>query len=52
MIRSDDITLNEGEMAVIPKGVEHCPLSSEESYVLMFEPASPVSVGESGDRLD
>ena len=47
-----DIVLNKSEMAVIPKGVEHCPLSDEESYVLMFEPASLVSVGESGDRLD
>jgi mannose-6-phosphate isomerase-like protein (cupin superfamily) len=40
-----DVTLNEGEMAVIPEGVEHCPLSDEESYVLMFEPASLASVG-------
>ena len=43
-----DIVLNKGELAVIPKGVEHCPLSSEESYVLMFEPASLVSTGEPG----
>ncbi len=34
-----DITLNEGEMAVIPKGVEHCPKSLEPSYNLLFEPA-------------
>ncbi len=34
-----DITLNEGEMAVIPKGVEHCPKSSKPSYNLLFEPA-------------
>ena len=33
-----DTTLHEGEMAVIPKGVEHCPKSLEPSYVLMFEP--------------
>ena len=33
-----DITLREGEMVVIPKGVEHCPKSLEPSYVLMFEP--------------
>ncbi len=33
-----DITLGEGQMAVIPKGVEHCPKSSESSYVLLFEP--------------
>ena len=33
-----DITLHEGEIAVIPKDVEHCPKSLEPSYVLMFEP--------------
>ncbi len=33
-----DITLQEGEMAVIPKGVEHRPKSVEPSYVLLFEP--------------
>ena len=34
----EHIPLKEGEMAVIPKGVEHCPKSIEPSYVLMFEP--------------
>jgi mannose-6-phosphate isomerase-like protein (cupin superfamily) len=33
-----DVALHEGEMAVIPKDVEHCPKSLEPSYVLMFEP--------------
>ncbi len=33
-----DITISEGQMAVIPKGVEHCPKSTEPSYVLLFEP--------------
>ena len=33
-----DITLSEGQMAVIPRGVEHCPKSIEPSYVLLFEP--------------
>jgi len=33
-----DITLSGGQMAVVPKGVEHCPKSIEPSYVLLFEP--------------
>lgn len=33
-----NITLTEGQMAVVPKNVEHCPMSEEDSYVLMFEP--------------
>jgi mannose-6-phosphate isomerase-like protein (cupin superfamily) len=41
-----DIRLNEGEMAVIPKGVEHCPRSSEPSYNLLFEPAALSTRGD------
>jgi mannose-6-phosphate isomerase-like protein (cupin superfamily) len=33
-----DLELRDGEMAVIPKGVEHCPKSAQPSYVLVFEP--------------
>ncbi|KYK19930.1 mannose-6-phosphate isomerase [Thermoplasmatales archaeon SG8-52-4] len=33
-----DITLSEGQMAVIPKEILHCPKSIEPSYVLLFEP--------------
>ena len=33
-----DITLHQGELAVIPKGVEHCPKSLGDTYILMFEP--------------
>ncbi|ASJ07198.1 mannose-6-phosphate isomerase [Thermococcus pacificus] len=41
-----DITLEEGEMAVVAKGVEHCPKALEPSYVLMFEPAELKSRGD------
>ncbi|MBU7017789.1 MAG: cupin domain-containing protein [Theionarchaea archaeon] len=41
-----DITLSEGEMAVIPKNVEHCPKSVKPSYVLMFEPLTLQSKGD------
>ena len=33
-----DIILSEGEMTVIPKGIEHCPKSVDPTYVLLFEP--------------
>ncbi|MEW6377319.1 MAG: cupin domain-containing protein [Thermodesulfobacteriota bacterium] len=41
-----DIALREGEMVVIPKGVEHCPKSIEPSYVLLFEPYVLKSQGD------
>ena len=41
-----NITLREGEIAVMPKGVEHSPQSLEPSYVLMFEPKALKSQGD------
>ena len=41
-----DITLVEGEMTVVPNGVEHCPRSEAVSYILMFEPRALVSRGD------
>ncbi len=41
-----DITLSEGQMTVIPKGIEHCPKSLEPSYVLLFEPFGLLSHGD------
>jgi mannose-6-phosphate isomerase-like protein (cupin superfamily) len=42
----EDIILQEGEMVVVPKGVEHCPKSIEPSYVLVFEPSALKSRGD------
>jgi len=41
----NDLTLNKGEMAVILKGVEHCPVSPKDSYILLFEPKKLISEG-------
>jgi len=41
-----DITLSEGQIAVIPKGVEHCPKSPQLSYVLLFEPSATKTQGD------
>jgi quercetin dioxygenase-like cupin family protein len=41
-----DVTLSEGQIAVIPKGVEHSPKSIEPSYIILFEPISLKSKGD------
>ena len=41
-----DITLSKGDIAVIPKGIEHCPKSIEPSFVLLFEPIRLKSRGD------
>ncbi len=40
-----DVVLHHGEMAVIPKGLEHRPTSAGPSYILMFEPRALRSRG-------
>jgi len=41
-----NIVLGKGEMTVILKGVEHSTKSTEDTYVLMFEPAVLKSKGD------
>ena len=40
------IYLREGELAVIPRGVEHRPVADEEVHVLLLEPKSTVNTGQ------
>src|SRR6202044_1483210 len=37
-LRDRDVELNEGELFVVPRGVEHCPKADEEAHVLLIEP--------------
>ncbi len=41
-----DLILRAGELGMVPKGMEHCPRSDEDSYVLMIEPAELKSAGD------
>ena len=41
-----DITLRAGELAVVPKNVEHRPVSVEPTYVMLFEPHALKSRGD------
>jgi mannose-6-phosphate isomerase-like protein (cupin superfamily) len=43
--RDRSVWLNEGEMIVVPRGIEHRPVAEEEVAVLLFEPASTVNTG-------
>jgi mannose-6-phosphate isomerase-like protein (cupin superfamily) len=40
------VTLNEGEMFVVPKGLEHKPVAKEECHILLIEPAGTVNTGD------
>ena len=38
-------TIHEGEMIIVPKGVEHKPIADEEVHVVLFEPATTLNTG-------
>lgn len=42
----DDVTLAEGDLYVVPKGVQHCPVAEEETWVMLIEPARTLHTGE------
>lgn len=44
--RDKTITLKQGDMLVIPAGVEHKPIAEEEVHVMLFEPANTKHTGE------
>ena len=44
-LRDQDITLNEGQFFIIPRGVEHLPVAVEECHVMLFEPKSVLNTG-------
>jgi len=50
-LRDRDVELDEGELFVVPRGVEHCPRADEEASVLLIEPAGTVNTGDAGGPL-
>jgi mannose-6-phosphate isomerase-like protein (cupin superfamily) len=44
-LRERDLTIEEGELCIIPRGVEHMPLAPEEVHVLLVEPKSTLNTG-------
>ncbi|MBI3739758.1 MAG: cupin domain-containing protein, partial [Chloroflexi bacterium] len=51
MLRDGEVTLNAGEMFIVPKGVEHKPVAESECHILLIEPAGTVNTGEVASEL-
>lgn len=47
--RDRHVWLEEGEILVVPRGVEHRPVAEEEVEILLFEPASTLNTGNAVD---
>lgn len=50
-LRDGDVVLEPGELFVVPRGVEHCPVADEETAILLFEPAGTINTGDAGGPM-
>ena len=46
--RDTDVTLEKGDLYVVPHGVEHMPVAEDECHILLLEPADTVNTGDAG----
>lgn len=45
-LREGDISVDEGEFIIIPKGTEHCPAAlSDEVHIVLMEPKTTLNTG-------
>jgi len=50
-LRDRTLDIHEGELVVIPKGVDHKPVCKTECTVLLLEPAGTCNTGNAGGEL-
>jgi mannose-6-phosphate isomerase-like protein (cupin superfamily) len=50
-LRDRDVELDEGELFVVPRGVEHCPRAGEETHLLLIEPVGTPNTGDAGGPM-
>ena len=50
-LRDGDVTLGPGQLFVVPRGVEHCPITDGDVAVMLIEPAGVVNTGAARGEL-
>ncbi len=50
-LRDGDVTLRPGQLFVVPKGMEHCPIAAGVVQALLVEPVGVVNTGDAGGPL-
>jgi mannose-6-phosphate isomerase-like protein (cupin superfamily) len=45
-LRDRDVRLGPGDLYIVPKGVEHCPVAEEEVHLLLIERAGTPNTGD------
>ena len=50
--RDGDVDLDEGELVVVPKGVEHCPIAlSDTVHCLLVERGTTLNTGSAAESI-
>ncbi|MFZ0368600.1 MAG: cupin domain-containing protein [Halobacillus sp.] len=49
--RDGVVELSDGEMYIVPKGVEHKPYAEEECHIMLVEPKGVTNTGEAESEL-
>ena len=50
-LRDCEVNLTQGEMYIVPKGVEHKPCAEQECKILVIEPRGVINTGDEGGEL-
>ena len=50
-LRDGNVNLQPGQLYVVPRGVEHCPIADGEVHAMLIEPAGVVNTGDAGGSL-
>ncbi len=50
-LRDGNVTLRPGQLFVVPRGVEHCPMADSEVHAVLIEPTGVVNTGDAGGAL-
>ncbi|KRW94061.1 cupin domain-containing protein [Paracoccus sp. MKU1] len=51
-LRDRVVSLKAGEMFVVPKGVEHCPVARKEAHLLLIEPTGTPNTGDAATAAE
>jgi len=50
LFRDGKVTLQAGDLYVVPRGVEHKPIAAQECHILLIEPVGTVNTGNVQDE--
>lgn len=45
------VSLDAGDLFVVPRGVPHCPRADDEAHILLIEPVGTANTGDAGGPL-